>query len=368
MTLQSVGGNIVVPWYVALMSGAIPYAAVLDANASTDYVAAIIKFPASGKLLKVGIRTSTVTTADPINVTIETVDPATGAPSGSLYAAGASGSVAAPASNTTYWVEINGANGIDVNLGDIVAIRLALDYTDGNLQVYIKGSAAHTYAFPYVYEYLNSSATLRAQSINIGLEYQTLGIIPFHLATPATVSGPSSTWSDSDFKKGLVFQVPYKCRVSGAIIYADIDNDAQMLFYDSDQATALETITLDKDIRQSTSGGFFHIPFSASRILTINTNYRLVIQPSAGGNITYQYLTVTDDGAFTAMSGVEFGTTWQYTECNGAPANEASWSNTATQRPLFGLIIDQLDDGANSGGGPMGIISPVISGGHPHYL
>lgn len=320
-------------------------------DAADEYVSGIFSIPKTGTLKKIGFRTGTVTAADTINVRLETVDATTGYPSGTLYlneSPGSSGSQAAPSSNTTYWVALNGTTGVSVTKGDIVAIKILLDYVDGVLDI-----LAHTYLgsynLPYTEDYLGASHAKSSETPNYGLEYDG-EIVPVVGMFPAIYTSVSPSWFTTTLKKGLCFQVPFKCRICGVVYYFDPDVNADVILYDSDQATAVQTWTVDKDVRAQALGAIFKLYLTTPKILTVNTKYRLVVQPSAMA-ITHHMLYTYPDSTISAMAGIEGGVNCYYTECNGTPTNEASWTDTVADRPaVAGVIIDQLDDGVSTGG------------------
>jgi len=198
-------------------------------DADGEYCSSIFTIPKTGTLKKIGFRTGTVTKADTINVRLETVDPATGYPSGTLYldeSPGSSGSQASPSSNTTYWVALNGTTGVSVTVGDLVAVKVSLDYVDGVLDI-----VAHTYGgyanMPYTEDYLNSSHSKSTELSNFGLEYNGEIVICKGMM-PAIYCNVSSTWNTSGYKKGLCFQVPFTCRIRGVVYHADFDNNGEL--------------------------------------------------------------------------------------------------------------------------------------------
>lgn len=347
MALQDVA-SMFFPAYLPVGIGTIR-TKTLDADG--EYTAAMFRFPKTGTLKKIGFRTGTVTAADTINIRLETVDATTGYPSGTLYldeSPGSSGSQAAPSSNTTYWVAINGTTGVSVTKGDLAAIKASLTYVDGKLEI-ISHFSSGTHAFPYVEDYLGAThAKDTGEQGNFGLEYDG-EIVQCHGMYPAIYATFSSSWSTSGYKKGMCFQVPFKCRISGVCYHADADNDCQVILYDSDQATAVQTWDIDKDVRGTVNRAMYELYLTTPKILTINTKYRLVLQ-ALGSNITNYMIYTYSDGAVNAMAGITGGINCYYTECNGTPVNEASWTDTVTNRPDCGVIIDQLDDGAGSGG------------------
>jgi hypothetical protein len=348
MTLQNVTGHVLIPESVYYSGSMAQQPAVLDANG--EYCCCVFRIPKTGTLKKIAFRTGTVTTADTITVRLEAVDVATGQPDGNLLVANANGEQAAPSANTTYWVALNGATGVSVTKGTVAAIKISLTFVDGNLQInYRLGNNPRN--FPYCGEYLGAAWALKASLGNFGLEYDT-GIVPVIGMLPAvSITGVAFANNDDPERRGLVFQVPYTCTIHGIWVVADMDEGCNIVLYDTDQATPLETISTDKDIRGGTGAGLHIFELATDRTLTINTNYRISLEPTTNTDITLSYADLTDDGAVVAMAGFEGGTTWHYTTAADVPVNEASWAPTTTRRPLIGIMISQLDDGATAGGG-----------------
>ena len=216
MTLISLGGS---PIPFPPIMNNVSYITV-TVDAADEYGAQVIQIPKTGTLKKIGFRTGTVTTADTINVRIETVDDTTGYPTNTLYATGATGSQTSPASSTMYWVEINSTTGISVTKGDIVAVKYLLDFVDGNMTLSMGASGlgtstSNTNQFPYIVTYTGSTTKVQAGAVVLALEY-TDEIVPFASGIciqSATTSSFNNT-SDPDHR-GLKFTVPIGIRVVG---------------------------------------------------------------------------------------------------------------------------------------------------------
>lgn len=323
-------------------------------NADGEYISWIFKAPKAGNISKIGIRVTAVTAADPIVVRLETVDAATGYPSGTLIDSPANeayGTIATPAATTTYWVSLTAAQ--TVTLNQLIAVKATLTFTDGNLTIgghYIYGFGCIT-GFPYMVTYLDSAYAFIMATQNFGIEYDDGSIVYMENCTPAIATGTISFGSnDSPDRRGLRFKFNVPCSISGAMVSFDCDEATNIILYDSDGVTALETISLDKDVRGSTLTQWIHVPFSQSRTLTKDAYYRIVVNPTTTTDVTLPYIDVTDDGANTAISGMPGGANFHYTTINGAPEAEGGWTNTVTRIPLIQLIIDKLDDGASTGG------------------
>ena len=344
MSMTAFGGIMELPkliYGVGMQSGAI-----LDA--ANEYVSFIIKFPKSGTLKKIGFHTGTVTTADTINVRIETVSDSDGLPTGTLYDANGTGSQADPEAQTVYWVPINGSSGISVTKGDIVAIKFLLDYVDGNLVIWYVVSnfnITNHASFPYVVTYLGgASSKVVSMALPLALEYDG-EIVPLPNAFLHAAAAADTFKSDSTPNhRGLAITPPFACRAVGVWAYLDIDAAADLVLFGSDGATALQTISLpDPDIRGSTSAAPQYYLFTTAQNLVKGSKYRIVLRPATTTNVSGQYNSFTDDGALKAIDQMPLGQSAVYTTCNGTPANEASWTDDATKRACMGLLIDAVD-------------------------
>lgn len=350
MTLQSVRGVNYIPGLLPLTSVSYPAQGTHTLDADGEYVAAVFKVSKAGSITKIGVRTGTVTAADPIVVSLETVDATSGQPSGTMIDSPtnkATGTIASPSASTCYWVSLTAAQ--TVTLNQLVAIKCTLTYTDGNLQIasYV---APNTYGstFPYIARYQGSAYATSAYVPNFGLEYSD-GTIEWQAGMFPAAYTASVAWgsNDSPDRRGLRFQVPYACSIIGGFLHVDGDEEFDVLLYDSDGSTVLETVSaFDKDVRGDAAARCYHFLFSQSRTLTKNTYYRLVCLPKTTTDIGLSISDVTDDGANQAMNAMDGGIYFHYTTVNGAPANDAAWTQTLTRRPWIGLLVDKLDDGA----------------------
>lgn len=114
-------------------------------------------------------------------------------------------------------------------------------------------------------------------------------------------------------------------------------------------STVLQETTVDLDIAVNTTGRPFEFFFDDSPLATLNfgTTYHLGLAPSGTSNITIYGLTQATASDWDAIPG---GQDFALATFNGT-----SWTKTATTRPFFGLILDDITE-------PSGGI-PLIGGG-----
>ena len=199
------------------------------------------------------------------------------------------------------------------------AFPLALEYSDGTF-AYIDG------CFP--------ASNITSVSFNSGTAFNS-----------GTVVGPA---------RGLRFQVPFKARCSGAWVVADMDGDGSLQLV-SAAGAVLASATIDNANRATGSAEYTEIVWSTGVTLDINTTYYVVMEATEVSNIglyehsVSDYLGTGDRGLMDAFPG---WTREHYLVV--ARADMSEFATNTLSRPYMGLVLDQLDDGAGSGGS-MGI-------------
>ena len=223
-----------------------------------------------------------------------------------------------------------------------------MDYVDGNLNIwyslgnYTTNPAA---SFPYAVSYAGG-VTSKNTSYGLPTALQYDGEIvnsPNMLFISSSTSDTFNSSSNPNHR-GQTIITPYACRAVG--IWGHIDSDAagDLLLYDSDGATVLQTIAItDPDIRGATTGAPQYYLFTTPQNLVKGSKYRVVLRPSTTTNISGYYVNYLDDGSIKGIDQMDLGQNSVYTTSNGTPTNEESWTNTTNKRFCMGLIIDALD-------------------------
>jgi hypothetical protein len=343
------------------LSGLVASANIIRAiqlDAAEEHVAGVLQIPKTGTLKKIGIYVSARSAGDAVyRVTLETVGASVGVPVATayadrvLYAVGAeSADVTVPGAAGVQWIALNGTTGVSVTRGDLVSVVVrCVTRSTGYIIVGIgmrSGFQMTVQDHPYSYGYVGSTSTAYTDNPNVGLEYSD-GIAAAPQTYPAVIPATEAWGSDDDpTYRGLLFTPTAHKSLAGFAIFLDTDSAADVILYDSDEYTALETTTLSIAQRRTATQGTRSYLYAASHELTIGQQYRLVVLPKDTTDITCGYITVTDDGAVTAMSGMDGGVNYAYTSINDAPTSEAhEWTNSAVKRPWIVPIWDKLSDG-----------------------
>lgn len=341
MAIQTIRGPLYYPVPPTAHAGAPSFStSQFLIDAASEEADLVFLAPKTGNIRKIVWATRTVTTGATLDIRMETV--LSGARSGSLVVTNANGAqiVADANDNVVFTTQLTADCPVTKGTA-YAAVILNPAASFGNMQ--IAGFLDEERHYPRS----RLNGTNVAQCLCVAFEYDD--------GTYAAVDGiwPVSTLVTTTFGSGtnpnhraLRFQVPFKCRVSGALVWCDPNNDWTLKLFDSDAAVVLASTAVTA-INTSQNAGLMYVPFATSQSLLINTNYRIAVVPDGAGTVPLYEFTVETAAELDAFSG---GQNCHLSTCNGAPANEAAWTQTLTQRPFIFLVIDGLDDGVSAGG------------------
>lgn len=344
MGIAAIGGLFIPDLYYA--NQAITQVANL-LDAAGEQFASVLQAPKTGSIRKIGFRVGTVTTATDTQVRIETVDLATGLPSGTLWAANTEVTVLAASLTSNTW-HTSGALTADavVTQGDLLAVVVVPSGTP-NYNIVAPAITQQTQGFPYNAHFTTAWAKLLT-NLGFAIEYSdgTYAYIP--------TSYPISTLTTTLFSNtpdlvevGLKFQLPFAFSIAGTWMHADLDGDCESVLYDSDGTTVLRTVAVDKDVRSSAlpqAPGVWQ--FSSSYIGRANTFYRVVLKPTSATDLTLYRSVYNATAHLNQLSG---GTNFIY--CSRI--NEGAWSDFPLLRPNIGVWLDgvAVEGSGQRGGG-----------------
>jgi len=371
MTMVSLGGHQYIPHPDASRSTtAIGMRGDMVLDTSDERGAVIVRMTRAGTIKKVGYLVGATAGTPDVYLELQGVVATSGLPDGTIIAAGASSTEVNPTANTWKWTALT--TPLTVTQGQMVAFVFSLSSFAGGDSATLgvtTSRKANTTGVPYGAVYPTGGGPW-AKGIG-GLSYPpNLGIIwsddlcyhiPELTAWSSVVSQSIDNATNPD-RIGNRFKVNFKCRITGFWQYTSHSGDYDLIFYDTDGTTIIETISpaFDKDNNGSTTDVRAHM-LATPYTPVVGSYYRFVHAPSSTTNNNVTSITVVDDGSTVAMGSEPYGINFHHTQCNGVPTAEGDWVNTLTQRCLGGLIIDQLDDGAGAGGGLL--THPGMSGG-----
>lgn len=315
-------------------------------DASGEKAAAIFRVGKTCTLAKVRIYFGTVNTARDVKVSFQDVSLTTGDPDGTpdQYRVIPTASIAASTWVLTGAMTDNGADGGNkrsVTKGDLLAIVAEFDSTVGNLvisrQTLNQGLDNGTYSdlFTSSWAKTASSAGMFELQDDTGAPVPCFGLIP---ALGGSMNVNSGTTPD---EVALYVKFPVDVKVDGAMVNIDLDGDCDVILYDSDGTTALETVSLDANVRAGTTVAMALVEFTQEHTLLANTFYRLAVKPTSVTTVVPRYMDVPVAATLDAFPGGQNAHWSQRTDAG-------AWTETTTRRPRFSLRVSSIH---NSGGG-----------------
>lgn len=335
-------------------------------DAADEFVAHVFKVPKTGTLKKIGWRVRAVSgTSYTVKISLETVAETVGQPVATtnagktLYAASAESADITSISAGVIFTPINGASGISVTQGDQIAITIRLiSASESSISVYChtgyrnRGFAGTNERDCYTATYLGSTWAVNSYGAGfISLEYSdgfcpVLNVMPVGVSAAVTYNSGSS----NNFY-GIKFRYPFKCRLSAASILSDLDGDANIYLYDSDEYTAFSgfPVAVKNTQRLTATLGEHLVIFPVKSTLEANTWYRLVVAPSTTTNLTLYNTEFTSDGSYDSMNACFEGSDIVTTYRTAAPSSgDHAWTDSTTLKCCLGVVIDGIE--ASSGG------------------
>jgi hypothetical protein len=328
-------------------------------NVASEKMAIVFQAAFTGTLSEVDFYISAVGSSGDVDVRVETIDAATGNPSGSL--AGTNSNLSMTISTTgaktaaltaavsltqgTYYAIVFSGTSGDISLACFNRVGSGGGWdTTGVYPRYHNGTSWSSRGLAVSYQYVPCIAL----KLNDG-SYPWLGgtITPFQSLTNVDFNNTSS-----DRERGIRFIPRGKKRAIGFFAATNIHSGNANVILANTSGTALATYTGDKDYGSSYSAGSGVIPsmgfFASAVTLDAGTTYYLTIVPQSATNVRIVDGLLMDTGEANQMNVLSGGTdVVLVTRDSGG-----TYTVDTTKRPLsMGLIFDQSDDGAGGGGG-----------------
>jgi len=336
-------------------------------DASGEKAGFTIRVPKTGTLNKVGFFTHTVVQAQTIRVSFQDLD-ANGFPDETQdqYR-----DVSIADTDDSVWKEtgIISSDGTDtgtkrsVTKGQFLAVAFEHpSFAAGDVfRVQMFNGSTIIPANEYVSLKTGGSWAKQANAIpNMALLYDDGLVYPMSDCPPFTAAGSQSfnvdtTAGSGGDERGNKFQVPFACKVQGMwAALLDTSGDFDLVLYDSDGTSVLESVSIDKDYKPLASDAFIWAGYFDTEItLTPGTNYYAMIKPTTTTNVSAYRASVNTAAYLDQILGGQNVHAAIKTD-GGSP------TPTTTQRYNCGIIISALSDTATGGGI---LIHPGMSGG-----
>lgn len=331
-------------------------------DAATDDAGAGFRAREAATITHVGFRQGVLTgTPGTIRVGMQTVSATTGVPTGTWLASGSGYADYNSWSGTNdgkfVWIALGSS--VTVARGDVFAVFCdpqAVGTWDGSNNVTITtsmGSVTPTWRSPYVI--VNSTKpAANAPPFAMRSSTKTYGM-PWETST--TVNNNNGSTPD---EWGHYFRVPTGVcstyNVVGVLMPFGSVGDFDLVLYDTDGTTVLQSVSIDKDQGAFGTVHLHYLYFDETTLSALNAGsyYRCVIKPTSATNVSTYAIDVPAAGDLSAWMASESDCYW--TERTDA----GSWSETTTRILQMRLLISDVT--APSSGGGL-IVHPGMSGG-----
>lgn len=352
MTIQAIN-PITWPWWVL---GTAPALNTLTFDATTDRGSAIFQCPKAGDLDRVELNIAAITTwptggmqAGWQGVTL-TAAPAV--PNGTFtHSVTVTVSPGAGWWNPGSFVD-GGAAKRTVTRGELLSFVLAPVSGTTNLTINRLDDAgtipnAMAGQFPVFATNTSGSYAATPDPLCMALFYsgESNPVYVHPLMLPIVSLGTKNLSNANPDYGGLIFQVPYSCKISGAMLRIDPDAINSILLITNDASTPLATATWDSDQRNTAASGVHYVTFDTEVTLSINTDYRIIcVNTGSATALVVPFVTLPSAAYRSAMP---MGLTANWTQSNDG----TTWAETTTDVPLIQPVFSGFDDAAGGGGG-----------------
>jgi hypothetical protein len=321
-------------------------------NGASEKFGCVFCPPKTGSIRKVGWRTGTVSTVgtNPLDVRIETVDTATGLPSGTLWAANTNVAHTLLTSDDAVWLTSNAltADAVITNTDTPIAVVIANPATNfSNMQVAslvgcFTGASGRPYGLMFT-----TAWSLPDNVPVLAVEYSdgTYEYIPGLWAISNAMTLNVTTATNPD-EVGIRFSLPFRARMRGFwVVYqvSALTADFEMVFYDAAGVQA-RTKAMDPDLLSGLTYRYIEEYWSSPVDLDIDTFYRLTFRPVTTNAANANYFQCD---SVSLMNATPWGQNCYWTERSDAGA----WTDITTRYAIMGVLLDQLSDDAASAGG-----------------
>lgn len=299
-------------------------------DASGEKAAMILQVPKTGTITGFGFRVSGFTTTASPDCRTETVDPATGDPTGTLWGTTTNGTVSVTA---TGWYNVAFTSGASVTKGDIIAIVIVQAAGSFTIATYsLVPGIRIPYSDLYTTVWTKSAAQLVIALNYGGTYYPTPYVLPHTAMTSVVYNSDSAT-----DEYGNKITLPFAYRIKGAWFFGDLDGDADLIVYKPDGTVGL-SLSIDNNIRATATAGVYVYEFASTLDVSANSLIRASLLPTSVTSLSMYYSEVNTAAILGAIA---FGSNIIGTK----RVNAGAWTDETIRRYEIGLVIERLSDG-----------------------
>lgn len=165
-----------------------------------------------------------------------------------------------------------------------------------------------------------------------------LDAVPANVITVTTYGNGSAA-----DELALEFTVPAPIKVDGAWIGSFINSGADLDIVLYNGTTVMATFSVDSNaILAAATQHLLRIPFATEQELLPGNTYRLSQKPTTAATVAVYDITVADANHFQASP-------LDIAACLATRVDAGAWTTLPTRRPLMGLYVSAIPDGAGGG-------------------
>lgn len=320
-------------------------------DAADEKTAFVLTVPEETCIGAITFNSGSVGTPGVYDIRVETVDPITGVPTGTLWSTNASTAAFSVATSATFYT------GVLVEGTTIpAATPFAVSWTRGASGVIalLNGSADYQASFAYSLSSTTSSGYVKTAGSPSNIMIRTCaGEYKYNPNVfPPVVNTTNFNVGTNPNYRGYEFTLPAPSVFGGFWTWIAIAAPVSLRLYDSDGATVLAEVNVSSNVLQAVGGSVQVFPSTATPTLLANTAYKVAYVPTTTTNISVYDFQV---GAAAQMDVFDGGTNFYMTVSTGTlgtPTDNTSWTDTTTRRTLGGILLKSFDSGG--GGGTVG--------------
>lgn len=314
-------------------------------NTAGHYIAVVMQAPVTDTLTKIGFMTGTVN-ANTLDVRVETVDSATGRPSGTLWAANTNFVQTVIATDDAKWFEVTLTAGASLNKGDLFAIVLKIG-SSTSLQIAGLSSLIVPW-MPGSWRNTGTPTVLGSVLHSISIYYSGAGYIPHTGICPVkTVDAFTFNNTSTPDVRGIKFTPAFRCKTDSVWCVADLDGDVTAKLYDTDGVTVLASTSFGQNLAGQAGPSRNVGMWNTEATLNANSTYYLGFEPSSASNVSLYSINFHSadikknyvDSSIVAVSAKD-------------PTGTGSWTAVDTAFIPCGIGISAIDDGISLKTGP----------------
>lgn len=334
-------------------------------DATSEYVAIVFNVTNSGTIDRLHFLLSSLTAnGDGLRVRLETVDLATGLPSGTLVAGSSEVTVTTAAAG---WNRSPAGLNAAVTAGDLVAIKLMSPATGTTFQGTVRSGRYPTWTTEecslYAVQAVPTAAKYVTNAIMVAmaLEYND-GTTPLqHGFSPISNVGSQNASTGVTYDThGNVFRLPFRCSVSGITAVMAVGSETGDFVAELLDASNNVLASHARDattLRNSSGLQFQSLRFASPLTLEANTTYKVVVRATTSSALSLVIATVdTATGGERLYEAAGFDAVdWVWVR---RAVSGSTWSQVNGNSASIGLIISHIDDGGNAYSGLTLTVTP----------